>query len=199
MASGGKGSKSDTTADADLWQKMANTVTRKASSRAHPQDEQLRQTPLKAPVKKGGRTIQALKSPAIGIKPHAATAAKAVLAPADLRIGQRAGIDNASSRRLTQGRFEIDQRLDLHGMTQMAAHARLRQFIQNAAIQGHRTVLIITGKGAAGQGVLRQKVPEWLKEPPLAGLVMAIAQASGKDGGGGALYVRLRRDRDAGL
>ena len=198
MASGGKGSKSDTTADADLWQKMANTVTRKASSRAHPQDEQLRQTPLKAPVKKGGRTKQAPKSPAIGTKLHAATA-KPALAPADLRIGQRAGIDNASSRRLTQGRFEIDQRLDLHGMTQMAAHARLRQFIQNAASQGDRTVLIITGKGAAGQGVLRQKVPEWLKEPPLARLVMAIAQASGKDGGGGALYVRLRRDRDAGL
>ena len=198
MASGGKGSKSDTTADADLWQKMANTVTRKASSRAHPQDEHLRQTPLKAPVKKGGRTKQAPKSPAIGTKPHAATA-KPALAPADLRIGQRAGIDNASSRRLTQGRFEIDQRLDLHGMTQMAAHARLRQFIQNAASQGDRTVLIITGKGAAGQGVLRQKVPEWLKEPPLARLVMAIAQASGKDGGGGALYVRLRRDRDAGL
>lgn len=198
MASGGKGSKSDTTADADLWQKMANTVTRKASSRAHPQDEQLRQTPLKAPVKKGGRTKQAPKSPAIGTMPHAATA-KPALAPADLRIGQRAGIDNASSRRLTQGRFEIDQRLDLHGMTQMAAQARLRQFIQNAASQGDRTVLIITGKGAAGQGVLRQKVPEWLKEPPLARLVMAIAQASGKDGGGGALYVRLRRDRDAGL
>lgn len=194
MASGGNGSKTDTTADAALWQKMADTVTRKPSSRAHPQDDQLRQTPVKRTVRaKQPRTL-----PNRASKPSPASPSKPVLAPADLRLGQRAGIDNASSRRLSQGRFAIDNRLDLHGMTQMAAHDRLRQFIQQSAMQGHRNLLIITGKGAAGQGVLRQKVPQWLKEPPLSALVMAIAQASGKDGGGGALYVRLRRDREAG-
>ena len=109
----------------------------------------------------------------------------------------RAGIDNASAKRLTKGSFSIDDRLDLHGRSEAQAHKALMQFVQQAARNGARTLLVITGKGAMGQGVLRRKVPEWLKEYPLKSHVLAISQASGKDGGGGALYVRLRRQRDS--
>jgi DNA-nicking Smr family endonuclease len=35
-----------------------------------------------------------------------------------------------------------------------------------------------------------------LKSPPLSDLVLAIAQAKLRDGGAGALYVLLRRQRD---
>ena len=115
------------------------------------------------------------------------------LQPADFRQGDYAGIDRSNARRLRQGRMDIDDIIDLHGMTQAEAQTRLRSFIQWAAFSGNRTVLIITGKGRAGQGILRARVPEWLKEPPLSQLVIAISDAQPGDGGTGALYVRLKR------
>ena len=113
--------------------------------------------------------------------------------PADFRQGDYAGIDRSNARRLRQGRMDIADIIDLHGMTQAEAQTRLRSFIQRAAFSGNRTVLIITGKGRAGQGILRARVPEWLKEPPLSQLVIAISDAQPGDGGTGALYVRLKR------
>jgi hypothetical protein len=59
-------------------------------------------------------------------------------------------------------------------------------------------VLIITGKGRDGQGVLRKLVPEWLKTPPLSARILAMARATRADGGDGAMYVMLRRNRAAG-
>ena len=136
------------------------------------------------------------------LKPAIVTNKTAEIHPADLRSSvpvMRAGIDNASARRLTKGTFEIDERLDLHGKTEVMAHKALLQFVQRASRSGARTLLIITGKGASGQGVLRRKVPEWLKDYPLKPHILAISQASPKDGGGGALYVRLRRSRDSDM
>ena len=173
--------------DADLWQKMAGTVVRKSSSRAHPLGDNGAAPATKTPAKKRKAPLARDVQPSPKLKKP--------IVPADLRLGQRAGIDRSSTKRLTQGRYEIDDKLDLHGMTQAAAHTKLRHFILSASAKGFRTVLVITGKGAAGRGVLRTQVPIWLKEAPLGPVVMAISEASGKDGGGGALYVRLRRDR----
>lgn len=174
--------------DLELWQKMSNTIERKPSSRVHPKMIDLTSKSTQAKQPKSRRPKQTVTSVRLS-KP------KAITQPADLRLGQRAGIDRSSTKRLTQGRYEIDDTLDLHGMTQAAAHGKLRQFILRAAHRGDRTVLVITGKGAAGQGVLRKQVPIWLKDQDLSPYIIAIAQASGKDGGGGALYIRLRRDR----
>ena len=116
--------------------------------------------------------------------------------PADLRLGQQAGLDNRSRRLMKRGGFEIDASLDLHGLTLARAHQRLVRFIEQAESRQFRTLLIITGKGRAGEGVLRREVPVWLKQPPLADRILALEQATGQDGGGGALYVRLRRQRD---
>ena len=79
------------------------------------------------------------------------------------------------------------------GLTTVNAESNLGQFIEIAAYDGCRCVLVITGKGA---GVLRRHVPNWLKQPPLAPHVLALAEARPKDGGGGALYVLLRRKRN---
>ena len=56
--------------------------------------------------------------------------------------------------------------------------------------------LIITGKGREGHGILRQKVPLWLKDTPLCHHLNAISYAQPKDGGTGALYIRLKRQRE---
>jgi DNA-nicking Smr family endonuclease len=52
---------------------------------------------------------------------------------------------------------------------------------------------VITGKGALGDGVLRRRVPEWLAEAPLRSLIAGISEAHRRHGGGGALYVAIRR------
>ena len=117
--------------------------------------------------------------------------------PVDLRAGEHAGLDRSTRRRLAQGQLPIGSRLDLHGLTAAQAEHRLSAFIEIAAGQGHRCVLVITGKGANGTGILRRLVPQWLKSQPLARRVLAISSARPGDGGDGALYVLLRRSRTA--
>lgn len=100
--------------------------------------------------------------------------------------------------KLSRGRHEIDARLDLHGMTQSRAHQALYGFLQRAHIEGHGFVLVITGKGVAGdseRGVLRRQVPHWLSLPEFRALVIGFEEAAIGHGGSGALYVRIRRAR----
>jgi DNA-nicking Smr family endonuclease len=44
--------------------------------------------------------------------------------------------------------------------------------------------------------VLKEALPEWIAEPAVAPLVLAFATAAPGDGGVGATYVLLRRERD---
>lgn len=80
-------------------------------------------------------------------------------------------------------------------MTQAEAHRALAVFIRDGRAGGKRCVLVITGRGALGSGVLRAAVPRWLDEPEFRPAVLAIATAQPQDGGAGALYVMLRRTR----
>ncbi|MBI1300553.1 MAG: DNA mismatch repair protein MutS [Alphaproteobacteria bacterium] len=113
-------------------------------------------------------------------------------------------IDRKTSQRLARGQIPIEGRLDLHGMTQTQAYDALKRFIPAAQAQGKRCILVITGKGAprtdtsileSATGVLKQKTPEWLNSPPLDHIVLKTQTAQPKDGGAGALYVLLRRQR----
>jgi DNA-nicking Smr family endonuclease len=100
--------------------------------------------------------------------------------------------------RLSKGRNQIDARLDLHGMTQTRAHRTLLGFLQRAHHDGLTFVLVITGKGIAGdteRGVLRRQVPNWLALPEFRTLVVGFEEAHIGHGGEGALYVRIRRPR----
>ena len=56
-------------------------------------------------------------------------------------------------------------------------------------------VLVVTGKGSSskGDGVLRRVVPEWLATPAFRSVVSSHDGAARHHGGGGALYIRLRR------
>jgi DNA-nicking Smr family endonuclease len=136
--------------------------------------------------------------------------------PADLQpiTGLRApGLDKASAERLKRGRYPIEARIDLHGMTQDDAHRALGDFLARSADGGLRCVLVITGKGlrrldderpgGAGSqgseiGILRNAAPRWLNEGPNRARILAFAAAQPRHGGGGALYVLLRRRARAG-
>ena len=101
-------------------------------------------------------------------------------------------LDPKSKRRLARGTLAIDARIDLHGLTAARARARLTGFLTAAAQARNKWVLVITGKGRAGEGVSRREVPLWIGEPPLDRLVIAYEPAAAAHGGGGALYLRLR-------
>ena len=104
------------------------------------------------------------------------------------------GIDDRTARKLLKGRVSIDARIDLHGMTQDQAYRMLAEFLARSRTAGMRMVLVITGKGRFAEGILRQAVPYWLREPQLAVHVSAFRSAHVTHGGEGALYVRLRRN-----
>lgn len=114
------------------------------------------------------------------------------------------GVNGATQDRLRRGLVEPDARIDLHGMTQGAAHRALFTWLAAAHSRGFRLVLVITGKGnpkndenapwmMSADGVLKQMVPRWLNEPGLAGLIASAQPAHVKHGGDGALYVYLRK------
>lgn len=103
------------------------------------------------------------------------------------------GIEPNRKRRIAKAREPIAARLDLHHMDQARAKAALHDFILRAHEDGARAVLVITGKGALGDGVLRRRVPEWLAEPPLRAAVAGLSHAERHHGGEGALYVALKR------
>lgn len=107
------------------------------------------------------------------------------------------GIDRRTADRLRRGEMEIDRRLDLHGMTEAAAHAALDRAVAAAWRDGLRMLLVITGKGSPkeGGGVLRRNLPRWLAIGANADHVLRIETAQPKHGGSGAYYVLLRRRR----
>ncbi len=152
-----------------------------------------------------GKRRAAPKARPASAKPRATPAPPAARPPGPpprgptppLVMGQGAGIDKRTVQRLKRGQLPIEARLDLHGLTQKEAHGRLDSFLSRAQDRGLRCVLVITGKGRVSQdgGVLRQMVPRWLNTPPSRGRVLSMSQAQPKDGGGGALYLLLRRRR----
>lgn len=118
--------------------------------------------------------------------------------PPPLAAGAAVDADRRTMLRLKRGRIRPEGRLDLHGMTQEAAHRALAGFIAHARNEGRRCVIVITGtgRGREGAGVLREQVPKWLGTPPLREGVIGFAAAQPADGGAGALYVLLRRKRE---
>jgi DNA-nicking Smr family endonuclease len=119
-------------------------------------------------------------------------------------------LDGATSERLKKGKVEPDAVIDLHGMTQAQAHARLVAFVRRGHERGERCLLVITGKGSVSSkgdargfvmpersaaGVLRTMAPLWLEE--MRALVVGVQSAHRKHGGDGAFYVYLKRTKGA--
>ena len=113
--------------------------------------------------------------------------------------GDTSGMDRRTTQKLKRGKLDIEGTLDLHGYTQTKAHQALSRFLQTGYETGRRTVLIITGKGdrlGGRPGILKEAVPGWFNETPMRQWVAGFSYAAPKDGGNGALYVRIKRRRD---
>ena len=112
-----------------------------------------------------------------------------------LEHGKAPGVDKKTADRLRQGERTVEATLDLHGYTGREAHEALGRFLRASYDLNRRCVLVITGKGVRGDGLLRGEVPRWLNAEPLRGLILAFSYAQPKDGGSGALYVLIKRRR----
>ena len=141
-----------------------------------------------------------------------APAAKSTAAPkkpAPKSGAPLADFEPRRARRLAAGRVPIDAKLDLHGLRQEEARRALLSFLHRAQDAGLKHVKVITGKGAAGaqdedlrpfdlfedgrRGVLRDQVPRWLSDAAFRLLVVSFTVAGRGHGGGGALYVQIRK------
>lgn len=112
-------------------------------------------------------------------------------------------MDGRLKQRLMKGQLEIEQRLDLHGMTLRQAEQAMGRLLREAVARHQRCLLVITGKGAGAadsvferRGVLRAWLPEYLQRGPWREVILGLAPARIEHGGSGAFYVLLRRQRE---
>ncbi len=201
--------------DRSLWQRISASVEplRQAKPRVPdveaPDDRELgeaHQRPLQPPHSTSRKPAP---KPSAATSPAAPSSLPKPARPSAKAIQPQPTVERRHARRIASGSIEIEARLDLHGLTQSLAHARLISFLQSAARSGLKTVLVITGKGAPRErasaipsrhdreevGVLRRNLPRWLAEAPLRGLVISYQSASVRHGGDGAFYILLRRSR----
>jgi len=178
--------------DIGLWRRAVRDV---APLRRRPDTRPHRAVPPRTPSPAPPRT----PSPACGGGKGGGKAgeelAVPVHAPPPSARGNHPGLDRATAERLRRGRYPVDAVLDLHGLTQETAHRRLSGFIAEARAAGSRCILVVTGQGRTTGGVLKRAVPRWLDEPHLRHHLLATAPAKPQHGGGGAIYLLLRRSR----
>lgn len=112
--------------------------------------------------------------------------------------GHVAGFDRRTLLKLRRGEFSVQAHLDLHGLSRQEAREKVERFVTEAVVAGHRCVLIIPGRGLHSPDpgpVLKDVVRAWLSRGKIGRSVLAFTSARPIDGGAGALYVLLRRNR----
>jgi DNA-nicking Smr family endonuclease len=97
--------------------------------------------------------------------------------------------------------------IDLHGLTLDIANKKIKEFILENYIQGTNKLIIVTGKGLHSQntnnpyiskkfGILKNSVPEYINNNlDLMKLISSIEEADIKDGGSGAFYIYLKKNK----
>ncbi|MDD3313486.1 Smr/MutS family protein [Pseudodesulfovibrio sp.] len=108
------------------------------------------------------------------------------------------GLDIKTFQQLKAGALSVGAHIDLHGMTSDQARDNLLFFIRESYLQNLRCVLVVTGRGINSPGglpILRRETESWLTRDPLKRVVLAFCTAQAKDGGAGALYVLLRKQK----
>lgn len=145
------------------------------------------------------------REPALHLTSHVTSN---LVSPAPTSPGS-SSMDANLANKLRRGRLPIEGVIDLHGATLMQAEDMLNRYIAGAAAMGKRCILVITGKGVPPPqmherdymparprpGAIRTALPQWLKHGPHASRILAHHPAVPRDGGSGAFYVLLRRQR----
>ena len=107
-------------------------------------------------------------------------------------------LDGTWDRRLTSGTVQPDRVVDLHGMNLDRAWRAIDVALEQANDAGERVILLITGHHRHGappveRGRIRAAVHDWLAASRHAARIAAVRGAHPRHGGGGSLYIILRR------
>ena len=95
-------------------------------------------------------------------------------------------------------------RFDLHGLTLFDANKKVKEIVISCSKKKYKEILLITGKGLHSKdddvykstklSKLRYSIPEYINsEPEISELISSISTPSQKDGGEGALLIKLKK------
>ncbi len=122
-----------------------------------------------------------------------------VPAPAPARPTHAAAtLDGSWDKKLRSGTVAPDRVVDLHGLNLERAWHAIDRALDQAVAGGDRVVLLITGHHRPGdppveRGRIRAAVHDWLAASRHAPRIAAVRGAHVRHGGGGSLYLILRR------
>ena len=96
-------------------------------------------------------------------------------------------------------------KFDLHGFSLDDANKKVKELISSCFESNYKEILLITGKGihslndkdvykSKNLGRLKHSVPEFIRsDPELSKIILSIKIADIKDGGDGAILIRLKK------
>lgn len=107
-------------------------------------------------------------------------------------------LDGTWDRKLRSGSIQPDRVVDLHGLNLDQAWSAIDLALERAENAGDRVILLVTGHHRAGEppvqrGKIRAAVHDWLAVSRHASRIAAVRGAHARHGGGGSLYLVLRR------
>ena len=154
--------------------------------------------PLSRDLKDIGQAAEkSVKSSLKQIAPPAVSSRPAAVVQA-ARPAPGTTLDGGWDRRLNAGAVEPDRVIDLHGHTLDQAWTAIDRGLDQAIRRGDRVILLITGHARRGEppvqrGRIRAAVHDWLAVSRHASTIAAVRGAHRRHGGGGSLYIVLRR------
>lgn len=121
--------------------------------------------------------------------------------PDDVLGYKRSGVQDGVFKRLRQGKYGIEARLDLHRHTVAQAREQVYQFADDCMRNDIRVAIIVHGKGdrtpePESQAMIKSYINKWLRD---LDVVMAFHSAQRHHGGLGAVYVLFKKTEKARL
>jgi DNA-nicking Smr family endonuclease len=169
--------------EAALWARVAATI------------RPLSREPIDAPV-----VVKAVESKVVA-KPNGRVPPPrpAELPPKRINNLRDATLDGGWDKRLSSGQVAPDRTLDLHGHSLDRAWVAIDHALERAIASNERVLLLVTGHERKGEpplerGRIRAAVHDWLAASRHAPRIAAVRAAHRRHGGGGSLYIILRKN-----
>ncbi len=181
--------------EAELWGRVTASI--KPLSRERDELQGVESEQLKSSPERGGGPPKVVEGPGARNRPLR----QSLTRPPPPRSGEdlhRSTLDSGWDKRLASGSVEPDHVLDLHGMNLDSAWRAIDRALERSVNSGDRVLLLITGHHRPGappveRGRIRAAVHDWLAASRHARRIAAIRNAHRRHGGGGSLYIILRR------
>ena len=121
-------------------------------------------------------------------------------------INSKEKVPNKDIKFKDRKNFKI-RSIDLHGYTLDEANKSIEDFIKKAFSENVNKLIVVTGKGLHSEnekdpyvskdlGILKYSVPEFItNNASLMNIINEITDAKIEDGGGGAFYIFLKKNK----